>query len=83
MIKKEYTYTTREVLCQNAGTKESPKWIPVPDWALVKIEKQERGGYAYLTQKGPVFCSYRVLSDKDPFKEAQLLNGFAEKKPRT
>jgi hypothetical protein len=79
-VNREKTFTVRVVLCQNSGTKESPKWIPVPSWA--KPIRQERGGFAYVTAQGPVFCSYRMIGQFNIFEEIQKLNGFKDNKKK-
>jgi hypothetical protein len=79
-IVREKTFTVKVVLCQNNGTKESPKWIPVPSW--VKPIRQERGGFAYLSAQGPVFCSYRMIGNFNLFDEVQKLNGFKNTKKK-
>jgi hypothetical protein len=79
-LSREKTFTVRVALCQNNGTKDNPRWVPVPSWA--KPIRQERGGFAYLSAQGPVFCSYRMLGQFNIFDEIQKLNGFKNTKKK-
>jgi len=82
MPKKVIRIINEITLCQNNGTKENPRWVPMPDWAEPKLVKQNRGGWAYTTNNGTVYVQYRALKFIDIFKEVQKLNGFKDNKKK-